>query len=228
MEGVKPMLALVLVLQVISTVFSGLNLLQKKMPLAPVTQTQEDIKVSPYNAPLSQQGDGNVKKGEDKLVAKGQTPVLSGTTDELQLGETAPMFRMQDMSGEWMSLAQFKNKKNVVLVAWLQSCPHCLEFLPKLNDFAKKVKGNKKIQIITVTRAASFDEEGKLRSILKTGGYNFTVLLSKANSFGQDYKLHGVPTVWIIDTNLKVRAIFRGSELEGDDLKSLLLKPLGM
>lgn len=228
MEGVKPMLALVLVLQVISTIFSGLNLLQGKMPLASVTQTQEAVKISPYDAPLSQKGDGNVKKGEDKLVAQGQTPVISGTTDELQLGETAPMFRMQGADGKWYSLAQFKNTKNVVLVAWLQSCPHCLKFLPRFNDFAKKVKGNKKIQVITITRAASLDDEGKLRSILKTNGYIFPVLLSRDNSFGQDYKLHGVPTVWIIDKNLKVRALFRGSELEGGDLKSLLLKPLGM
>lgn len=224
MEGVKPMLALVLVLQVVSTVFSGLNFFQGKGIVKPASQ--EKLNISPYDMPLSQNGNAAVKK--DDVVAQGQTPIPSASTDEIQLGETAPMFRMQGVDGKWYSLAQFKNAKNVVLVAWLQTCPHCLKFLPKFNEFAKKVKGNKKLQIITVTRAMSADEEAKLKILLKASGYDFPVLLSRDNSFGQDYKLRGVPTVWIIDTGLKVRGLFRGTELQVDDLKGLLLKPVGM
>lgn len=234
MNGIKPMLVVILVLNLVSTVFSALNYFQQRGVLG-LGVKQESLRISPYGAPLSKSASvplqgmpGSAKAKKDDVVALGQTPVPNAPSDELKLGEAAPMFRMQDVNGKWMSLADFKYSKNVVLMAWLQTCPHCLKFLPKFKKFYEQVKGNKKVQVITVTRAFLPEEEAKLKEMLKANGYNFTVLLSSDASFGQDYKLRGVPTVWVIDTNLKVRGLFKGSQLEVDNLKGLLLKPLGM
>lgn len=230
MNDVKLLLVVILILNLASTTFSGLNYFQQKQTVnaASTAATTDKLRVSSYNAPLAQPADTSAETPVD--VAQAPANPLDPSQDELQPGDDAPLFTMQDMSGKWVSLAQFKNLKNVVVMAWLQTCPHCLEFLPRFNKFASQVKGNKKIQILTVTRAIQPDDEDKLRAFLKSKNYMFPVLLSsdKDSQFGRDYKLRGVPTVWVIDKNLKVKGLFRGDrELEGD-LKSRLLKPLGM
>lgn len=230
MDSVKPILVLILLLQLVSTVFSGLNYFQGKQAVSAssVVPSSEKLRINDYTSPLAQPPDAPPDTPVDVAQSPASNPVQE--SNELKLGDDAPLFTMQDMSGRWVSLAQFKNMKNVVVMAWLQTCPHCLEFLPRFNKFANQVKGNKKIQILTVTRAIQPDDQDKLRAFLKSKNYTFPVLLSsdKDSQFGRDYKLRGVPTVWVIDKNLKVRGLLRGDVELGGDLKSLILKPLGM
>lgn len=84
---------------------------------------------------------------------------------DLQPDDDAPAFALKDINGNWVSLRTFRKTKNVVLMAWLPTCHHCLEFLSRFNNFVKKIKGNKKIQVSTITRAVTPEEENTLRAL---------------------------------------------------------------
>lgn len=226
-QGIKPLLIGILVLSFASTTFQALTFFKARLAVS--VGTAQNLKISPYNAPISQpQTDAKTDASIPQQTAQTPDTPPSPEAQDLQTGDDAPAFALKDINGNWVSLGTFRKTKNVVLMVWLSSCSHCLEFLPRFNNFVKTVKGNKKIQVLTVTRAVLPGEKDELRIFLKQNNYSFPVLLSEDDQFGQDYRLQTIPSIWIIDSSLKIRGVLKGNDLTTADLESLFLKPLGL
>jgi len=66
----------------------------------------------------------------------------------VEVGRLAPEFTLQDGTGEWVSLSDFRGKK-VFLFSWATWC-RCREQLPALEEFYKKVSSAESVGELTV------------------------------------------------------------------------------
>lgn len=141
---------------------------------------------------------------------------------EAKIGGKAPDFKLNDLNGKWWTVSQFKGKKNIIIIAWMYTCPHCKNYLPRVRDFYKKY--NKDFAILSVTRANSIGDIEGIQQVAKMLKLNFPVLVSNNNdSFTKYYKVKAVPYTWVISKkDFKIKAMLEG-EQKGKDLTKIIL-----
>lgn len=148
------------------------------------------------------------------------TPSVPPLPPELKIGDKAPLFRMLSLKGVWYNLYHYRDKKNVILVAWVVICPHCKKILGKFNAFCKELNKNE-AELLSVVHSSSEEEKKEIKELVKREKINFPVLLSIDESFGIDYKITAVPIVWLINKKGEISKIYKLQELEEKDLKKI-------
>ncbi|WP_413942760.1 TlpA disulfide reductase family protein [Bdellovibrio sp. HCB-162] len=98
-------------------------------------------------------------------------------------------------------------KGKVVLIDfWASWCEPCKEALPHYNRLYKKYK-DKGLVVIAINE----DDDLKERdAFLKSHPLEFTIYFDKTKSMVKDFKVQALPSLFVIDKNLKPVALFRG------------------
>lgn len=123
----------------------------------------------------------------------------------------APDFTLKDLSGNNISLEQFRGKI-VLLDFWATWCPPCRKSIPELVDIQKRYK-NRNLVILGI----SVDDPRKvnnnfLKAFRNKYNVNYTILRSN-NRLLRDYfggPNFGIPTMFIIDHKGKIIDKFEG------------------
>ena len=111
--------------------------------------------------------------------------------------QVAADFTLSDMSGQQVSLSQFKGKV-VLLNFWATWCPPCREEMPSMerlyNDFREKG---------LVILAVNVEENGHqvVSKFLQGNPYTFPILLDDKNVATQQYGVFRFPESFLIDRN---------------------------
>ena len=113
---------------------------------------------------------------------------------ENQVGSTAPLIKLNDLSGKSVSLADHKGMV-VLLRFWSTACKSCKEELPKLESLYQEFKPSG-LRLITINIK---DSPEKISTFIDGLGLTFPILLDKNKSAAKDYKVYGVPTSFLID-----------------------------
>lgn len=173
-----------------------------------------------------------LKKDIEKLsasISQAKTapePPLPPEMRALSPGDPAPIINLPDIKGERISTAKYRGEKKLLLYAWMPGCSHCEVVTPKLLEFAHKY-GNKKFAVLTITRVAYEEEAQGIRDYVRKKNIDLPVLISTPqDSFGVDYRVSRVPTLWVISEDLKIIATYQGEEIGKEDLESVLLNKL--
>ena len=113
--------------------------------------------------------------------------------------KTAPNFEATTLTGEKVTLEQFKGKKVVWLSFWATWCPYCKKEIPALKEIHKKY--GDKVEILAVNI-------GVRDSVEKAKDYAFEHDLPYDIIFSNDitalYGVQGTPTQVVIDINGKI------------------------
>jgi peroxiredoxin len=125
-------------------------------------------------------------------------------------GGAAPAFSLPDLSGEVVSLADFRGKV-VVLDFWGTWCPPCRREIPDFISLQKEY-GAEGLQIVGV----ALDEPEKVQDFARQNGMNYPVLLGTNNVAVLYGGIEGLPTTFIIDRSGRIV-----SRLEGYRAKSV-------
>jgi cytochrome c-type biogenesis protein len=133
------------------------------------------------------------------LIVAGIYFVISATTNFAQAQEAAiqPLacdFSLSSLSGNQVSLAEFKNKKSVVLFFWTTWCPYCLRQLRNLNRISDFASGDIEVLLVNVQESAA-----RLKRFLYRNPTAFKVLLDSAADVARCYEVIGVPTIALIN-----------------------------
>jgi peroxiredoxin len=157
-----------------------------------------------------------------KEIVKSPPPSSSSPPPlpELKIGEKAPLFEMNSTKGKKYSLSDYFGKKNVILLAWILSCPHCREVVKKFNSFYKNLD-EKKVELLSVTRVISEEDKNQIVKFIESEKIKFPVLLSADEKFGIDYKITSVPIVWVINREGEISRIHKSEELKGKEFGEL-------
>ena len=132
--------------------------------------------------------------------------VIVGCQKEVQAGPTAPDFSLKDLSGQTVTLEQYRGKV-VLLDFWATWCPPCRMTIPMLIKLQDKYRDDG-----LVILGVSIDDpqqitDKDLRYFIKMTKINYPVLRFNQKVM-QDYfagENVAVPTMFVVDRNGKIR-----------------------
>ena len=110
-----------------------------------------------------------------------------------------PAFNMVDINGKPFNLGDFKGKK-VFVNLWASWCPHCMEELPKLNEWAVV---NPKTKVVAI----SLDDD---KTAYETTIQKFPALIHDTDlkkwegKAVTDYFVYGTPTFIVLDKDKNI------------------------
>jgi peroxiredoxin len=132
-------------------------------------------------------------------VARGQFYVFENSL----VGKAAPDFTLKTISGNSVSLNEFRGQNPAILFFWATWCPHCQNELLSLDkrgeDFEKK---GIKLVLVDLGESAKVVE-----AYVKKRDIRFEVFLDEESVVAEEYGIIGVPTYFLIDKSGKIQAI---------------------
>ena len=119
------------------------------------------------------------------------------------LNEKAPDFTLNNMKGEKVNFAQYRDHKPTILFFWATWCPHCRQELKELNK-AKNEILQKGIKILLVDVG---EDAAQVNKYVAKNNLTFDIVLDADQEIGEKYGLIGVPTFFFVNQDGVVKAV---------------------
>ena len=130
--------------------------------------------------------------------------------DYADINRTAPDFTLQSLDGRSVRLSDFRGK-TVVLNFWTKTCRPCLEEMPSLGDFARRLGKKSDVVVVTISTDDTVDDvRDTLRSVLGDEVPFMTLVDPDAKVVTERYGTKLYPETWFIDQRGVIRARFDG------------------
>lgn len=113
----------------------------------------------------------------------------------LQVGNLAPDFELETLSGDVVKLSDYRGKK-VMVNFWATWCPPCREEIPEMQKFYEDT--DVEILAINLTETESNIEE--VDEFVDEYGMTFPVLLDSELTAADTYRIQPIPSSFILDT----------------------------
>jgi peroxiredoxin len=138
-------------------------------------------------------------------------------------GKPAPDFQLQSLDGRTVSLSDFRGKRTVVVSFWASWCGPCRMELPVLTEFYKKThKPDSNFEIVAI----SIDEDrSAAQEFANSIKLPFPVLMDLSGQTSHTYGVEGIPMLFVIGWDGKVRSVHEGFD---PSLPYLLARDLGI
>ena len=134
------------------------------------------------------------------------TGSLHAEAADTTIGLKSPDFSLKDFRGKSVSLADYKDKKLVVLAFVGVECPLAKQYAPRLAELAKKYEAQG-VQFIGID-ANQQDSVTEMSDYARIHGVSFPLLKDVGNSVADSLKAERTPEVFLLDADRKVR--YRG------------------
>ncbi len=127
-----------------------------------------------------------------------------------EVGDTASDFKLKNVNGKMVSLADFKDAKGFIVIFDCNTCPYSKAYNDRIIGLNKKYAsaGYPVIAInpndATQSSGDSFDEMVKLA---KKKGYDFPYLVDEAQSVAKSFGATNTPHAFVLTKELKVAYI---------------------
>lgn len=134
----------------------------------------------------------------------------------------SPSFKLKDLEGKSVQLADYKGKI-VLLNFWATWCGPCQAEMPSMQAFYEKNKASGIVML-----AINIGEtEDIVRNYMEENAFTFPVLLDEDQQIALDYSIEGIPTTYIVgkDGHFLARLVSSfewDSEVFFDSLKLVL------
>ncbi|MFD1019229.1 redoxin domain-containing protein [Thalassobacillus hwangdonensis] len=139
-----------------------------------------------------------------KMVAEGPS---TGEADiGLDKGQTAPDFTLELLSGETVSLSDYRGKK-VMVNFWATWCPPCRAEMPDMEKFYNETE----VEILAVNLTATESDPSNVGAFAEEFGLSFPILLDKNSAVATTYQIQPVPTSIFIDEEGRIQSIALGA-----------------
>ncbi len=134
----------------------------------------------------------------------------------LELGTEAPYFDLTDVvTGERMTLDDFRSPTATVIMFWCNHCPYVLHVTDTVLDIARTymMKGIQ-FAAISANDAGKYPQDGpdNMRAVAEERDYPFPYLYDQTQQVAKDYDAACTPDFYVFDSDLKL--VYRG-QLDG-------------
>jgi peroxiredoxin len=138
----------------------------------------------------------------------------------ITVGQPAPDFTLQDVSGHPVTLGSYRGQKVVLMDFWATWCGPCRMAMPDLQDLADKFK-DQGFEILSVNQGEPADQ---VSNFLQNHKYTFHGVLDSDQAVGNQYSVQAIPTLVLVDKKGVVQFIRVGYAENEDDLRQLVGK----
>jgi cytochrome c biogenesis protein CcmG, thiol:disulfide interchange protein DsbE len=126
------------------------------------------------------------------------------------LGRRAPALPREHLSGPPATLAGLlagAGGRPAAVVFWASWCGPCVREAPELGRFAKSASGRGRVVGVNWSDALS-----GARSFVRRYGWSFPNLRDGEGTVGNEYRMTGLPTTFVIDAGGRIRSVLRGPQ----------------
>ncbi len=118
------------------------------------------------------------------------------------MNREAPTRELETVSGKKWNLKDYRGKK-VVIIFWAKSCHYCLEKIPFIQKFYDQYKNSENLEIVSYPRFLSKNID-ELKEFMIEKNITYPVLVEpnfvdENQSYIDEFKVFGVPSIWVID-----------------------------
>jgi peroxiredoxin len=121
------------------------------------------------------------------------------------IGQPAPAFALESLSGEKVRLEEFRGRV-VVLDFWATWCPPCMAAMPELEKLQASFAG----QPVTVIGVNQQEERQAIKEMVEERGLTFLQVLDDRGSVAEAFHVSGIPQTVLIDATGVVQAVHVG------------------
>ncbi|MCS4538738.1 MAG: DUF3179 domain-containing protein [Thaumarchaeota archaeon] len=143
----------------------------------------------------------------------------SGPPIGTEIGWQAPNFSLQSLSGEQLSLNDFRGKI-VIVNFWASWCPFCVEEMPEFEKLNREMGG--KVVVLGINRAETVEKQNEFLNSLDTK-ITYKLLSDTDDSIAKAYNIRVMPTTFFLNEN-GVIAQKKLGPLTLDEMKQLVAK----
>lgn len=117
----------------------------------------------------------------------------------LEIGQKAPNFELQSLSGETFKLSDYKGQM-VMLNFWASWCPPCRVEMPHMETYYQEFKEEHNIEILAVNMTTlERGSEDKVPEFVDKHGLTFPILMDEKGDAKDLYDVMVYPTTYIIN-----------------------------
>lgn len=131
-------------------------------------------------------------------------PVTTG----IEIGNAAPDFELQLLSGETVKLSSFQGKK-VIVNFWATWCGPCQAEMPEMQEFHEA--HSEETVILAVNMTTTEKNIDNVKNYVSEKNLTFPVLLDLTNDISTSYQVYSIPTSYYIDTEGIIRYKYTGA-----------------
>ncbi len=116
------------------------------------------------------------------------------------VGDTAADFKLKNVDGKMVSLADFKSAKGVIVIFDCNTCPYSKAYNERIIGLAKKYQSTFPVVAINsnspeVSPGDSFEE---MQKYAKSKGYTFPYLFDETQEVAKNYGATNTPHVYVL------------------------------
>jgi cytochrome c biogenesis protein CcmG/thiol:disulfide interchange protein DsbE len=149
------------------------------------------------------------------LFSKSEAMVSTGLTFAPNVGFHAPLFSLEVMTGETVSLADYAGTPTI-LNFWASWCPPCRAEMPALQSVYDQYQGS--ISILAIN-AANQDTLVSATGIQTEFGLAFPILMDFTGTTQEDYAISSLPTTFFIGSDGVINKVQIGGPLTEANLR---------
>lgn len=126
------------------------------------------------------------------------------------LGRRAPELPREHLSGPPATLGSLlagARGRPAAVVFWASWCGPCVREAPELERFAQSAAGRGRVVGVDWSDALS-----GARSFVRRYGWSFPNLRDGEGTVGNEYRMTGLPTTFVIDAAGRIRTVLRGPQ----------------
>ena len=126
------------------------------------------------------------------------------------VGRRAPALPREQIAGPPATLAQLlasAHGRATLVTFWASWCGPCAREAPALERFSRSAAGRGRLVGVDWS-----DGLAGARSFVTQHGWTFPVLRDAEGTVGNDYRLTGLPTTFVIDGGGRIHAVLRGPQ----------------
>jgi peroxiredoxin len=140
------------------------------------------------------------------LITVAASPVKNG----FEVGDTAIDFKLKNVDGKTVSLADFKDAKGYIVIFDCNTCPYSKAYNQRIVDLNTKYAAQG-VPVIAINAndpsSSSGDSFEEMVRIAKQKGYKFPYLVDETQAIAKAYGATNTPHVYVLSKDLKVAYI---------------------